>query len=133
MRLENLIPVDKFDDSQIDELKTIDRHTVMPILDQLLVWLQDLNCPIAQKFFDVLPRFQAELTPCILEILCSDDDMWKNDVLRLIENFELETVRIVEPEIKRIANKPTVGELSEETPVYAKRIIDKFILGDFKD
>ncbi|MBF2451960.1 DUF5071 domain-containing protein [Listeria welshimeri] len=128
MGIEDLIPKDKFDDSHIDELNTIDKIEVIPILGTLLGWLKDPNWPVAQALFPVLPRFQFELIDHILEVFHSSDDIWKNEILLLMANFDKENIVILVPEIKRIMTNPTSGERLEGTVDYAKTLLDKFAL-----
>lgn len=128
MAIEDLIPKDKFDDSHIDELNKIDKRDVIPILGTLLGWLKDSNWPVAQALFPILPRFQFELIDHIITILHSSDDIWKNEILLLMANFDKENIVILAPEIKRIMTNPTSGERLEGTVDYAKDLLDKFDL-----
>ena len=126
--IRNLVPKSKFDNSHIEILKTIDKEKVEPILGELLVWLQDINWPIAQALIEVLPRFQEELIPHVVKVFQSNDDIWKNWTLCLIEDFSRDTVLSLLTEINRMVNHPTKGEVAEETPNYANRVLKKFCL-----
>lgn len=73
IELESLVPKSKYDDSCIELLKAIDVDEVTPILPNLLIWIQDMNWPVAQKIIEVLPRFHAGLVPVIHEVFIGDD------------------------------------------------------------
>lgn len=124
----HLIPKDKFDNSSIETLRTIDVDKATPILGSLLEWLQDLNWPVAKELIDVLPRFHVGLIPHIESVFSSNDDIWKYWTLRLIKKFPIETVNFLAPAIKRMAENPTAGEVIEETNIYALEIIEIFNL-----
>lgn len=125
----DLIPKDKFDDSGVDALKTVEITKAEQILSLLLEWIQDINWPIAQVLInDVLPRFHAELVPHIQAVLNSNDDIWKCWTLCLIKRFPVKTVKKLSPDIKRIAANPTAGEVVEEANVYADEVIQLFAL-----
>ncbi len=128
MKSNGLVPKNKFDTKAIERLSIATKSEVLPILGDLLMWLQDLNWPVAKELIELLPRFQADLTPHILEVLHSDDAIWKNSVLQLVESFTKEYVLNLSIDIKRIANHPNVDEQFEETYFYAKNIIKKFDL-----
>ena len=125
----DLIPKDKFDDSNIEILKTIDTEKAEPILSYLLEWIKDINWPVAQILInDVLPRFHANLIPHIQAVFNSDDDIWKCWVLCLIEKFPAKTMKCLLSDIKRISDNPTAGEIEEEANIYAAKVIQMFKL-----
>lgn len=124
----DLIPKDKFDHSNLETIKTIDADKIKPILGQLLEWIQDLNWPVAQELFHILPRFHVELIPHIKAVFASDDDIWKHWTLCLIKAFPPETVSFLSSDIKRIATHPTAGETSAETNICAIEVIQLFDL-----
>ena len=126
MTPQDMVPKDKFDDRNVELLKLATNELVAPILGDLVQWLQDLNWPVAQKLINVLPRFQFDLIPYIIEVLHSNDDMWKNGVLQFVEKFEKESAFLLYSEIRRISNEPTMSEIMEDTPYYANRVIKKF-------
>ena len=119
----DLIPKDKFDNSNMEILKTINADEVKPILGKLLEWLQDLNWPVAMELIRILPRFHFNLIPHIKAVFDSDDDVWKCRTLCLIKDFPPETLKLLAPEIKRMAEFPTTGEIEEGANEYAVEII----------
>ena len=123
----NLMPKDKSDNSNIEELKEIDVDEAEPILGELLEWIQDINWPIAQELMKILPRFHTKLIPHIKSVFESDDDIWKCYALCLLTDFPADSVKLLYPEIIRMANYPTEGELEEGVNEYAIKVIKKFI------
>lgn len=71
-----MIPKDKFDIEAVEQLKQASSEMVVPLLPQLLEWLQDYNWPVAQPMLEVLLKYPTELTPHIEHVLQGDDDMW---------------------------------------------------------
>jgi len=128
LHISDLIPKYKDDNSGIEILKTIDINEAEPILNQLLEWIQDMNWPVAREVFDLLPRFHNKLIPHIKAVFDSNDAIWKSHVLWLLKDFPAETVAHFSPDIRRIAEYPTAGEIEEETNLYAIDVIEKFNL-----
>lgn len=56
-----MIPKDKHDIAAVEKLGTMEVESVIPLLPQLLEWVQDMNWPIAEP---------------MVELLLGDDDMW---------------------------------------------------------
>ncbi len=126
--LFELIPKDKFDNSSIPLLNTMNVQDAVPILGELLEWIQDINWPIAQELIEVLPRFHMQLVPHIKSVLHADDDIWKCWTLCLIQKFPKETVLLLASDIKRIAYNPTASEIDEGAHEYALGTIKQFDL-----
>ena len=124
--IQSLVPRDKLDNSGIETLKTINADEIEPILGQLLEWIQDINWPVAQELFHVLPRFHIKLVPHIKAVLNSHDDIWKCWVLCLIKELPAETVVLFLPEIKRVSEQPTTGEVEKGASKYAAEVVEMF-------
>ena len=69
MNIRDLIPKDKFDESGVEELKKLSFEQIKPIIPDLLVWLQDMNWPVARSIADILEPFTDRITPEIVAIL----------------------------------------------------------------
>ena len=50
MEIKHLIPKDKGDYKNIEELKRLSFDEIEPIVPDLLVWLQDINWPDSQIY-----------------------------------------------------------------------------------
>lgn len=71
-----MIPKDKFDTEAVERLKMIPASEVVPLLPELLTWMQDMNWPVAQPVVELLLTFPNEITPLIADVLAGEDDMW---------------------------------------------------------
>lgn len=117
MDIHNLVPKNKFDNSDIEKLKQLTDEEIEPILPCLLEWIKDYNYPIAKELLAVLELHQIALTPLILNVLSLEekDDIWKywiiTSLLPLFSNTNIEPFL---PAIKRIAENPTQNEIREE-------------------
>ncbi len=118
-----LIPQNKFDFTSIEELKCIDPNDVVPILEGLMEWMQDLNWPVAQELIKILPRFHVQLIPVIRKIIDTNDDIWKLWTLELMKGFPRETLLMFQPELRRMEQNPSEGEKNEEVDICANEIL----------
>lgn len=129
--IRDFIPKDKFDNSHIEDMKVLSDDEIMPILLQLLEWIQDMNWPVAREILPVLAMHQEGIVPLILNILSlqETDDMWKyfiiNSLLPLMTEKNLITIL---PSVQRIAFKPTKSEHDEEVD----RISKDFLKSQYK-
>lgn len=118
----DLLPKDKFDNSNIEKLKQLSDEEIAPILPKLLEWIQDSNWPVAKDVVSVLALHQRELIPLIIDVLRPDekDDIWKYwIIIDLMPLFSDENAEAVLPAIKRIAEAPTENERLEEVDAAA--------------
>lgn len=113
----NLLPKDKFDNSNIEKLKQLTDEEISPILPRLLEWIQDYNWPIAKDVLSVLALHQCELVPLIINVLKPEekDDIWKYEIITyLLPLFSDENMKAVLSSVKRIAENPSENERLEE-------------------
>ncbi|MEK4426209.1 DUF5071 domain-containing protein [Solibacillus sp. FSL K6-1523] len=71
-----MIPKNKHDLEAVNELHQMPESEVIPLLPQLLEWIQDMNWPVAESVLEVLLQYPTELTPHVEEVLLGEDDMW---------------------------------------------------------
>ena len=112
-----LIPKDKFDSSNIERLKKLTDNEIEPILPSLLEWIQDCNWPVARDILPVLALHQSVLVPLIHRVLSPNekDDIWKYWIITcLAPLFSDKSINCILPDIERIAQSPTQGEVREE-------------------
>lgn len=126
MEIKELIPKHKDDQKVIDGLKKLSFEQLEPIISDLLIWLQDMNWPIAGPIAEVLKPFGNRITAEIIKILKTDDDGWEWNVLA---NFARNTTDpLLLSEIERIAKFPTKNEIDAEVNLEAMAILN----GDYK-
>ncbi|MFJ6211704.1 DUF5071 domain-containing protein [Lysinibacillus sp. NPDC092081] len=58
-------------------LKKLDRDKILPLLPNLLEWIQDMNWPVASSILELLLTFPEEIVPHVQNVLSSDDENWK--------------------------------------------------------
>jgi hypothetical protein len=118
-----LIPKDKADTETADRLKNYSYSEVKDIIPDLLVWLQDMNWPVARPVAEYLKTFTDNISSEIIKILQGDDEVWK---YWIIANFgPLTKNQEVLTEIKRIAVNPTKTEVMEEIDEMAREILER--------
>ncbi len=123
-KIFELVPKDKHDISSIEKLSSIDIKEVEPILEDLMIWIQDINWPVAKELIKVLPRFHLMLVPVIHNIFETGDDVWKSWTLELLRNFPRETLILLKPDLERMVNFPTSSEILEYVTESANEILN---------
>lgn len=122
-----LLPQNKTDDEFITRLHQLPEAELLPLLPELMEWLEDLNWPVAGPVWGFLLPYVAHLEPAIGEVLMGYDSAWKRHLLRLVEASELP---ILSPPLRelteRIAYQPTDSEKAEETDEAARDLLAKY-------
>jgi hypothetical protein len=122
MDVRELIPKHKDDQEVIVGLKKLSFEEIQPIVPDLLEWLQDLHWPIARPVAEVLEPFSDKLVPDLLEILKTNDGMWKFGILVTFGRTTKDQTLL--KEIERIAKFPTRDEIEEEVNLEAISILN---------
>jgi hypothetical protein len=125
MEIRNLIPKDKFDTETAGLLKRYSYYQIKPIVNDLLTWIQDMHWPVASLVFKYLEGIAENLTDEIIEILESNDDIWKFNCLRLYYGQPDKINERLLREINRIALRPTKGETEEDVQELAIDLIER--------
>jgi len=124
MKIDQLIPRDKFDVETANRLFDYSYDDVKSIIPELLIWIQDMNWPVAGPVSNYLESISRYLTDDIIKILQGTDDIWKYWCLHV---FGLSSTKPIAEklmiEIERIATHPTAGELEEEVADIANKIL----------
>lgn len=120
----HLIPESKFDFGSIQRLQQLEPQQLIPILPELLVWLQDINWPVAIPMSKILLTVPNEIVPHVRDVLHTDDTEWIEWCLQYIVGFlPVALIRKLEPEIRRIADSPTQWEYETESHITAQEIL----------
>jgi hypothetical protein len=121
-----LLPRDKHDFERVNALKDLDKKELETIIPDLLEWLQDMNWPISEAISKLLLTVPDKTLPYVFEVLRSHDDIWKEWCLRFfILELPLELMKKFDEETRRIAFKPTKGEILEEVHLTALEVLEK--------
>lgn len=108
MEAQKFLPRNKHDFEKLNVLIAAGPDAAIPILGELLTWLQDINWPIAIPLADFLVTVGEPLLPHLKKVLLSHDDMWVYWVLQaVVAKLPKDLVRHLEPELRSLA---TVAE-----------------------
>jgi hypothetical protein len=115
VKLKELIPKDKGDIKTAQSLKNYSYDQIKTIVPELLMWIQDMNWPVAGPVSEYLKTISEYLTDDIIKILNGTDDTWK---YWCVSVFGLNAIKPIDPrlmtEFYRIAANPTKNEVLEE-------------------
>ncbi|MDI3321291.1 DUF5071 domain-containing protein [Pinibacter soli] len=123
MDVRKLIPKHKDDQEVIEGLKKLSFEEIKPIVPDLLKFLQDLHWPIARSIAGVLDEYSDRLVPDLLQILKTNDGMWKLGILTAFGRKEKDHIFL--KEIERIAKYPTKDEIEDEVNLEAIAILNE--------
>lgn len=121
-----VLPEDKFD---VDAVKRLDKElpeNVIPLLPELMEWLQDMNWPVAKAVLPLLIRYEDITTQIAMDILKQDqkDDIWKYQIIKdFVPAVSDSNQNILFDSISRIAYHPTKGEKTEEVDEAAREYL----------
>ena len=76
-----LLPKDKFDDSNLEEIKLLNDSDLSQITSELLTWTQDANWPIFPKIVEIIVARQDLFISEISKVFQTDDLIWKYWIL----------------------------------------------------
>ncbi|MDM5246000.1 DUF5071 domain-containing protein [Lysinibacillus sp. G4S2] len=123
--LEDLLPRHKFDNDRVAMIKKMDRDKILPLLPNLLEWIQDMNWPVAPSVLELLLTFPEDIVPHVQGVLSSNDDSWKWFILKfLVIELPVESRVQFREYLTRVAETPTHNELAEELDEIAKEILE---------
>ena len=76
-----LLPKDKFDDGNLEEIKLLNHSDLSQITSELLTWTQDANWPIFPKIVEIIVTRQDLFIGEISKVFQTDDWIWKYWIL----------------------------------------------------
>ena len=76
-----LLPKDKFDDGNLEEIKILNDSDLSQITSELLTWTQDVNWPIFPKIVEIIVARQNLFIGEISKVFQTDDWIWKYWIL----------------------------------------------------
>ena len=123
--LKSLLPNTKYDTEKLKELLSYERDKITPFLDDLVLWLADMNWPVAAPIAAFLVGSGIEAIPAIRTVLKdSEDTFWQYGVLvTIVEKWSPELVKHLENELEKLAAKDTYS--AEEVDIVALGILAK--------
>ena len=79
--IKTLLPKDKFDDGNLEEIKILNDSDLSQITSELLTWTQDANQPIFPKIVEIIVARQDLFIGEISKVFQTDDLIWKYWIL----------------------------------------------------
>ncbi|MDQ0232457.1 hypothetical protein J2S19_003768 [Metabacillus malikii] len=121
------MPKNKHDFESLDKLKNLDKERIIPLLPELIVWVQDMNWPISEEVAKILLMYQIEIIPLIKDILRTNDNVWKYWCLEtLVKRLDEESKELLKNDLARLSERPTAGERLEQLDVTATEILKTY-------
>jgi len=113
----SVVPANKQDLAACQRLAAASDDEVRANIRELLVWLQDMNWPVAPLVTNRVSRVGLALAAPLREILRGCDEMWKYWIVSsLLPTVDQAVVESMGEDLDRIVTSPTSGELLEELP-----------------
>lgn len=133
MDIHDLIPQDKHDFETVRKLQHYNKEELSPIIPDLLMWLQDMNWPIADEIKKLLLIFNEDLVPHVRSILLTDDGEWKFWIVTcLLKEVMPEVLLLLKPDLERIRDYPTEDETYSEVNVEVNELLNRLIRNQLK-
>lgn len=112
MNVTDLLPKDKFDDTNLKKIDLLSDEDFSIITYNMLEWIKDYNWPIADDVVKILLKRENLVFPFVLNILeNSSDIMWKYWILNLLApNFTEFHKMELKPLILKLVNTKIYNE-----------------------
>jgi hypothetical protein len=121
-----LIPKHKSDLATATAAVAAGYPAVEPILEDLMVWLQDYNWPVAEILAPFLSTIGRPLIRHIDAVFASDDEIWKYWVVVCLIGKNRQLLEHYRLDLERIGHKPTLIEKRNELDEVARDALDSF-------
>ncbi|SDL61702.1 DUF5071 domain-containing protein [Paenibacillus jilunlii] len=127
----NILPKDKHDFKSVEALARLERSMIIPLLPELLEWLQDMNWPIAAEIVDLLSKYTSETIPHVKTVFSQSDTGWiYNILLYLINEWDTDLVSRLSSSLRELAQ--TI-DIYEDTDLLSIKILWKHQLIDLNE
>jgi hypothetical protein len=118
------VPDSKHDVAAVKRAELLGYPGINAILPDLLIWIKDMNWPVAWQVVPLLAKAGPEIAPSVKAVLNSDDDIWKHNILfHLAPQFEQNVRNLIKAEVSRIADSPNLNETAEEADAAARDLL----------
>jgi Domain of unknown function (DUF5071) len=117
------VPTNKSDLNAAHNAHALGYPAVMPILPELLRWLQDMNWPVAGTIAALVAPIGAPLAPHVRQILNSGDEVWKYWIIGRVIGENAELFAFFKSDLERIATAPTEAEHRDEVDEQAREVL----------
>ncbi|WP_458413260.1 DUF5071 domain-containing protein [Schinkia sp. CFF1] len=120
-----ILPKDKFDIESVEKIRGLSREDIIPLLPNLLEWIQDMNWVIAPKVAELLLDFPNGIISLIRSVFETEDNVWKYWCLEVLVKYLPESKMALRNDLIRLAKTPSEEEKLEEVDVMAKEILEQ--------
>lgn len=125
------LPKDKHDFKSVEVLAGLEGPEVLPLLPELLEWLQNMNWPVVSEIVDVLLKHKVETIPLVKTIFTQRDTSWIYNILAfLIKEWDTELVSRLSSSLQELAQ--TIDNY-DDTDLLAIEILWNHRLIEVKD
>ena len=109
-----LLPKDKLDDSNLEEIKLLNDSDLSQLVSELLTWTQDANWPIFPKIVEIIVARQDLFISEISKVFQTDDWIWKYWILtNICPKLSLENIDFLKKDFDNMA-KVLLKNMEEE-------------------
>ena len=113
--IKTLLPKDKFDDGNLEEIKLLDDSDLSQITSELLTWTQDANWPIFPKIVEIIVARQDLFISEISKVFQTDDWIWKYWILtNICPKLSLENKDFLKKDFDNMAKVLSINTEEEE-------------------
>ena len=110
-----LLPKDKFDDSNVEEIKLLNDSDLSQITSEVLTWTQDANWPIFPKIVEIIVARQDLFISEISKVFQTDDLIWKYWILtNICPKLSLENKDFLKKDFDNMAKVLSTNTEEEE-------------------
>jgi hypothetical protein len=124
-----LLPRDKHDADSAAALTALGLERTLPVMPEILKWMQDLNWPVATVFQPFLVDAGASLDVFVKPLLSSADNVWKYNLLVSIVSRSPALAAALQTELMHLASTPTLEEQLEGVTEEARTILSNMGTG----
>jgi hypothetical protein len=121
----HFVPIGKHDVQKAEAIVALGYPAIGPLLPALIVWMQDINWPVAKILAPFLAGIGEPPAPHLRVIFESEDHIWKYRVLSKLVDPSPALAMAVEPYLLRMASNPSQGEVNEGVDEIALGILAK--------
>ena len=110
-----LLPKDKFDDSNLEEIKLLNDSDLSQITSEVLTWTQDANWPIFPKIVEIIVARQDLFISEISKVFQTDDLIWKYWILtNICPKLSLENIDFLKKDFDNMVKALPTNTEEEE-------------------
>lgn len=121
--LPSPLPTDKHDLLAAQAIVSAGYPAVQAQLPALLIWMQDINWPVARVLAPFLASIGEPLAPALAKVFESNDAIWTCNVLTYLVSACRPLAMALEPQLSRMAARPSPAERDEGVDDIARQIL----------